>query len=51
MESTIYGHPGEPKEGPKLALMPDMKDANLGLSFDHGGLSAKAIVNRKPKEH
>jgi hypothetical protein len=49
MESTVYGCPAEPKEGPKLALMPDMKDANLGLNFENQGISAKAIVNREAK--
>lgn len=49
MESTVFGCPAAPKDGPKLSLMPDMKDANLGLEFVNQGLSAKAIVNRLPK--
>jgi hypothetical protein len=49
MESTVYGCPAAPKEGPKLSLLPDMKDANLGLGFENQGLSAKAVINRKAK--
>jgi len=46
MESTVFGHPGEPKSG-TASLFPGMTDANLGITFEDQGLSAKGIMNRK----
>ena len=46
MESTVFGHPGEPKSG-TASLFPGMTDANLGITFENQGLSAKGIMNRK----
>jgi len=47
MESTVYGHPGEPKKGPsRVELLARIKSANLGLTFENQGLSAKAVVER-----
>jgi hypothetical protein len=49
MESTIYGHPGEPKKGPgKFLPLARVSAANLGLTFENQGLSAKAVLERKP---
>ena len=45
MESTVFGHPGEPKSG-TASLFPGMTDANLGITFENQGLSAKGIMNR-----
>jgi hypothetical protein len=48
MESTVYGHPGEPKAGPAgFGPLSRLSSANLGLSFEHEGLSAKAVFNRE----
>ncbi|EEF59613.1 hypothetical protein [Pedosphaera parvula] len=47
MESTVYGHPGEPKRGPsEIGPFAAITSANLGLSFETNGLSAKAVLNR-----
>ncbi len=48
MESTVYGHPGEPKTGAANATpLARFSGANLGLSFEPQGLSAKAVLERK----
>jgi hypothetical protein len=48
MESTVYGHPGEPKAGPKdMAPLAGISGVNLGLSFEDQGLSAKAVLDRE----
>jgi hypothetical protein len=48
MESTVYGHPGEPKAGPESLLpVTRIKLANLGISFENMGLSAKAVLERE----
>ena len=47
MESTVYGHPGEPKEGP--AMPPPVArilSGNLGITFEHDGVRARAILTR-----
>ena len=49
-ESTIYGHPGEPKAGaPNAMPLARFSGANLGLNFEPQGLSAKAVFDRKPR--
>jgi hypothetical protein len=48
MESTVYGHPGEPKHD--LSLPPVLKNilsANGGLTFEEGGLRAKIELEQK----
>jgi hypothetical protein len=48
MESTVYGHPGQPQPGP--ALPPEIlkfQQANFGLSFEDQGLRAKLILKRE----
>jgi hypothetical protein len=47
MESTIYGHPGEPKDGPDPTdLLKGLISANLGLTFEDQGLRAAVEVRR-----
>lgn len=49
MESTVYGHPGRPKSGPGFpSELRDVAKANLGLTFEHNGLRAKAKLELKP---
>jgi len=51
MESTVYGHPAQPKNGPdKILPFGGVTSANLGLTFENQGLSAKAILERAGKE-
>lgn len=45
MESTVFGHPGEPKSGP-ASLFSKMTGGNLGVTFENQGLSAKAVIDR-----
>ena len=43
MESTVYGHPAEPKVGPPLpAALANLKRANFGVTFEEEGLRARA---------
>jgi hypothetical protein len=47
MESTIYGHPAQPKAGPENALpVANITTANLGLTFENDGLSGKIVLER-----
>ncbi len=47
MESTVYGHPGEPRQGPgRFELLAKITAANLGLTFENQGLSATAVLER-----
>lgn len=47
MESTVYGHPGEPKAGPPgFGPLNSIRTANFGVNFESQGLSAKAIFER-----
>jgi hypothetical protein len=48
MESTVYGHPGEPKDGPGIpALLNRFQQADFGLTFENNGLRAKARLGRE----
>jgi hypothetical protein len=52
MESTVYGHPGEPKKGPDPANagpLARFQSANLGLSFENQGLSARIVLEQETK--
>ena len=41
MESTVYGHPGEPKTGPADSpLLNEFSSGSFGLTFEHQGLRA-----------
>ena len=51
MESTVYGHPGEPREGPAVfGPLARLSGANLGLNFEAQGLSAHAELTRTVKQ-
>jgi hypothetical protein len=47
MESTVYGHPGEPKTGPTLPQpLKNVRWLDFGLTFENHGLRAKAEIRR-----
>jgi hypothetical protein len=47
MESTVYGHPGEPQEGPRLpAELREVTSADFGVSFEPHGLRARVELHR-----
>ncbi len=47
MESTVYGHPGAPKEGPRLpAEVRGFAFGNLGVTFDEHGLRSLSRLTR-----
>jgi len=47
MESTVYGHPGGPKEGPPAPpVLSSFRDGNFGLTFEEQGLRARVILRR-----
>jgi len=47
MESTVYGHPGEPKQGPPAPpVLGSFRSAAFGLTFEHQGLRARAALQR-----
>jgi hypothetical protein len=51
MESTVYGHPGQPKSGPKAPpLLGQFQSANFGLTFEEQGLRAKLELARNKDE-
>ncbi len=48
MESTVYGHPGEPKPGPQAPPgLLDFRFANFGLTFEDQGLRARLTLDRE----
>ncbi|HJT34636.1 MAG TPA: hypothetical protein VJ783_21580 [Pirellulales bacterium] len=47
MESTVFGHPGQPKSGPDaLPLIDQIVSGNFGVTFEHQGLRARAVLER-----
>lgn len=47
MESTVYGHPGEPKAGPNgLGPLEAIRAGDFGLTFENQGLRARAVIER-----
>lgn len=51
MQSTVFGHPAEPKTGPKAPTpLAAIRFADFGLTFEHGGLRAKAVLERERLE-
>jgi len=49
MESTVYGHPGEPKVGPKAPpALEAIERGDFGLTFEEQGLRARVRLERKP---
>lgn len=50
MESTVYGHPAQPKQGPAAPpVLSSFRSAAFGLSFEHQGLRAQATLHRDAK--
>jgi len=48
MESTMYGHPGQPKSGPAVPPgISDLAGGEFGLDFEDSGLRARAVLQRK----
>lgn len=48
MESTLFGHPGEPKTGPKLPpALAGIKELSFGITFELDGLRARAEAFRQ----
>jgi hypothetical protein len=48
MESTVLGHPGEPKRGPDtIGPLRDLKAADFGITFQDGGLRASVEIERQ----
>ncbi|HVX10420.1 MAG TPA: hypothetical protein VHC22_04530 [Pirellulales bacterium] len=50
MESTVYGHPGQPRRGPANVALADVVGGNFGLTFEDHGLRARATIDRRPRE-
>ena len=50
VSSTVYGHPGMPLQGPGLLRPPlsDLSRGSFGLTFENGGLRARAMLQRAP---
>ncbi len=47
MESTVLGHPGEPKPGPDTILpLHDVKAADFGITFQDGGLRGTVEIEQ-----
>ena len=47
MESTVAGHPGEPKPiSAEQHLMPGIKTLNFGVTFENQSLRAKTVLER-----
>lgn len=50
MESTVYGHPGEPGKGDLKRLpLSAFLSGNFGLTFENQGLRAKVALEREAK--
>ena len=49
MESSNFGHPGQPRDTLPATALPDFTAANLGLTFEPNGLSARGAVERPAK--
>ena len=46
-ESTVYGHPGEPKAGPAVPpALAAFASGNIGLTFEHQGLRVQMDLDR-----
>ena len=47
-ESTVYGHPGQPRTGPETpGILQSIESFNGGVTFEHDGLRARAWVDRE----
>lgn len=50
MASTVYGHPGEPKEGPPAPpMLSDLSTGSFGLTFEDQGVRARVELARDEK--
>ena len=51
MESTVYGHPGQPKVGPGLLRPPvsQLTAGNFGVTFENDGLRARMQLMRSKR--
>lgn len=48
MESTVYGHPGQPRlPGQAPPVFADLKRADFGLTFESDGLRARVSLERR----
>jgi hypothetical protein len=46
-ESTVYGHPGEPRRGPAVPPALELfQSVDFGLTFEHRGLRARVVLER-----
>lgn len=51
MESTVYGHPGEPKEGPAAPpVLSGFASGDFGLTLEDHGLRARVELQRPAKK-
>ena len=50
MESTVYGHPAQPKRGPANVALRGVVGGSFGLTFEDRGLRARAVIDRRPSE-
>ena len=50
MESTVYGHPGEPKVGPTDSpVLNEFSSGAFGLTFENQGLRARVSLEKEKK--
>jgi hypothetical protein len=50
MESTVYGHPAQPKAGPAWPKALDrLRAGNFGLTFEPNGLRARAVLEMEQR--
>jgi hypothetical protein len=48
MESTVYGHPGQPQSGPRLpAALAQLQSGSFAVTFEEHGLSARMELVRR----
>ena len=51
MESTVYGHFGQPKRGPAVPpALEQLSSGNFGLDFEDQGFRARVSLERKHAE-
>lgn len=51
MESTVYGHPGQPRAGTSLPPQVEvLQSGNFGITFENNGVRARVRLKRAPRE-
>lgn len=51
MESTVYGHPAAPKDGPApVGFMDRFESGDFGITFEDQGLRARAVIRMRAAE-